>query len=114
MLFNAAHTLEACMEEYPTHSGKVEKLKINILHLVGAKIFHKNVLHNAVPDLNESIEGSTDLKKKWHGSADCHTPLFTSLFQVGYHRSFEIFNIKVVFNLFTRRNQSLCYNHVLP
>ena len=79
MLFNAVHTLEACMKEYPTHTGKVEKLKTNILHLIGAKMYHKIFLHNAVPDLNESIEGSTDLKKKWHGSADCHTPIHLSL-----------------------------------
>jgi hypothetical protein len=28
-----------------------------------------------VPDLNENIGGSTDLAKKWHGSADLHTPI---------------------------------------
>jgi len=28
-----------------------------------------------VPDLNENIGGSTDLAKKWHGSADLRAPI---------------------------------------
>jgi len=32
-----------------------------------------------VPDLNENIGGSTDLAKKWHGSADLRTPIHPPL-----------------------------------
>lgn len=69
MLFNAAHTFKAYISEYSTHPGKAEKLKTNILHTVGVKISQRNFSNNAVPNLNENIGGSTNLKIKWYGAA---------------------------------------------
>ena len=55
------------MKEYPAPgAGKGKKSAYCWRETTPQKVFKLNV----VPDLKETIGGSTDLAKKWHGSVD--------------------------------------------